>query len=1067
VELDVPPGPVAAVLVAPLRTTRSDDGAPGRHAAIAAAPYLADLGDLAPLTLRVALTRQPLADEASITPLLSAGLLLVQISAWVPDAALAAAARVVGERTENLFSHGGVIEIIDGSDGRLLGSAPLDTRNGASVEVHLSAADTQTVLDALAGGETAITVVVRAEQRSIDHQEVRLAGSWAPLFDRLSGRAIGGQVHRSDLELAVAAALRHGDLVLSTAPKLPPARVAPTAVAMVVSHRAALFSPTGSPTDASWTLRQRPSPLQALDIVEITNVGAASVAECSALLHALAKPVVDRFGLDALVQLSAAAPLSGHRVEPRSPRSPQRRERRDGDVAPLTLVGAGNFTSDLDVNPTTLLMGKAPDRGLASSLLGDGMPTHLDAGRIPWADKLGPLPGRRSGPLVVDVDAGVFPDVSAAQTLEARGGPSWWAPEFVLRLPAPGTAVPRDVFAMEIRRVGAGPQGQPVLIGRLTLRLTPIRPLAAAAAAPGMRQVDVSDLAVGVDVPFLDAAAGNALTFHQLSGTVTREGDDYIVTFDIADDWVRLLYGALSTPGFQSEPARLRVAYTFPGYRVAEILDPGAFRPIFATSFRPEVVTGLSSLTRGDLALVVRRDGPTDPLAGAALLGNLTLQPKLRPDLGLLATKPPRRPPTFLQTTFAHRRRHALAVPCADYPGAYLDITGAATPIGCRDSMRLGQIEYRPLIQRADLGTTHFAVWQETAQPSRYVVVPNEYRVSRRPPTGSTDDYRPAVLVRAALAPDPADVRIAVEFLLQPDIAPHALLDLLAAVRAEHSNAVLLWPNDLAGVDTTWSWLSLDSVTDRWVCSPLPDGHLALEAAVDVPRWSMLHAALQGTPPTGVQQVRLGDGTVLCSALSLDPRLATGPLATGPLTIAVRDGHATIANRLATSVRVASVIGYQAGQQQGATAVDSVLAGGGTITVPAPAGTRHECAYNVLRSDTVDLTEIRAFVEETQAQVLFSLGTRLAPLGLGAVEVEAELEGVPGRQTVRLDDADPNHERYFLLPLTAALADPKLRFRARSLSTQGATGPHGPWQLHDLASSALVIVTADHFTVRQ
>jgi hypothetical protein len=43
-------------------------------------------------------------------------------------------------------------------------------------------------------------------------------------------------------------------------------------------------------------------------------------------------------------------------------------------------------------------------------------------------------------------------------------------------------------------------------------------------------------------------------------------GDRITASVDLLDGWVRLCYGALAYPGFQAEPARLRVGWSFEAY---------------------------------------------------------------------------------------------------------------------------------------------------------------------------------------------------------------------------------------------------------------------------------------------------------------------------------------------------------------------------------------------------------------------------------------------------------------------------------------------------------------------
>ena len=127
-------------------------------------------------------------------------------------------------------------------------------------------------------------------------------------------------------------------------------------------------------------------------------------------------------------------------------------------------------------------------------------------------------------------------------------------------------------FCFGYQRQGVTDTGETALTAtiRCTLRITPppaVRSAPAALADPIARPVEPLDLSVELSLPFIDSRDGR-LQRTTLRPSLERRGDDVILTFEVANRWVRLAYGVLASPGFQgAEQARLAYAFRFECYR--------------------------------------------------------------------------------------------------------------------------------------------------------------------------------------------------------------------------------------------------------------------------------------------------------------------------------------------------------------------------------------------------------------------------------------------------------------------------------------------------------------------
>ncbi len=1021
----------------------------GPYAAIAAAPFLPP-GGKGSVGLDVVLEHSPQPDEGNVAGLIRRGRLTLGASVLVDARDRERAAHRLGTPVENLYSVGGVGELVDvaGSTPHLLATAPLSSRHEALFEAHLGPAETRRALEAFYGAESSLFVRVRIDHRDDPSETaVSIDGLWVDIYDRLAaGAEVAGRVTRSDFEAQVIAALHGGELTISADPPMPIGEAESVAITMMLGQRPALFDPSREESDDCWLLRPRPWPSQRISLTERRVVGTVASVEVSQALTDFLDAGEER-RRDAVRLLAESA--SGE-VVPVARRS---RAKRPGPAKAFVDLGAGLTT------PGELVGGRQGPRG-GTALLKDGSPSFLVAGQLAnWAEILSTTIAP-SGPVISDVDAPSFADHSDEAT-------RWWAPRFRLAAGATTANSDDDRFRFEFRRLGAGADGAPVLEATVALTIEPFQAPASIAAVEGVarsRRVEVDDVVVSLEVPFIDATDG-ATKHHQLVGTVTETDSAFLLTFEVGNEWVRLVYGALARPGFQSEPPALRVAYTFPGYKDTKKLDLSALLAThhFTTKLEPVVTErGVSAFGRDGLVVSIDRKDPTTAAALVSRPFAASHLTAVRPvDVGPVrpidVVNPERPSRELVKTVFARRMRTELEISCEDVPNRFVDATEGRRAIGCRDNMSLGQIDYRRLRERTALAEEGFRVFQEPAQPHRYVMAADHWRISRREPEGTPEDYRPTAVVYAALDPDPDNVRVAVEFLLQPDVRPYQRRELLGRIRAEHPHAEVVWPTDLLGTQIEFDWIALDTLTSEHTTTALPGGRISVGVKVDVPQWTLFHAALGSTPPQGSMTVHLDDGTDLEAGLDLDPRRSRGPLLTGPIAAETAGGRTTLTNELTTDVNVDALRGYDVDNRLVAsTLVGATLGAGESKVVDTPAGVSLEPVYSVPPADEADLTEIRAFVEETEAQALFSLLVDLGAEGLDFVVVEAGFVELDEFREVTLSDDHPSAEAIFVLPLTRGLESLAIRYRIAATAGSGPVSTPGPWKHHDLGASALI-----------
>jgi hypothetical protein len=90
--------------------------------------------------------------------------------------------------------------------------------------------------------------------------------------------------------------------------------------------------------------------------------------------------------------------------------------------------------------------------------------------------------------------------------------------------------------------------------------------------------VPAANLSVTLDVPFREPNDPETRTQSFIAALEPQADGTVRATLSFMDDWARLAYGALAYPGFQSEPARVHVAYAFRGY---SLMVAGLIHPVF------------------------------------------------------------------------------------------------------------------------------------------------------------------------------------------------------------------------------------------------------------------------------------------------------------------------------------------------------------------------------------------------------------------------------------------------------------------------------------------------------
>ena len=615
----------------------------------------------------------------------------------------------------------------------------------------------------------------------------------------------------------------------------------------------------------------------------------------------------------------------------------------------------------------------------------------------------------------------------------------WYVPELTLRLPDPGQDAEGAPFLFDVRPSGHGLDGSSGLEATITVTLAagvPADVTAAwhAAGQPTLKPVPAENLVVQLGVPFRDQAGTAQIQYHLAesitpNGELGADGSTVTAVFRLADQWARMAYGALSTPGFQAEPARVLATYVYRGWQ----WQAGVFN--FAVPDKQALV--LSRLEGR------RRVGPgiAEPQVLAVAKAGLTLQPQLQ--FANAAVTEALWAGRYEWTAFNAAASIPVLVPCADFGAFYRRVQDDQAPvaIGCQSVLQLGQAEFRTF-ERIQVAASagHATVLRSLTRPGHYLLVPDRYRLGRFGADAGDRAYHPQLLLTSVLDSDTAALRAVLAATLEADVPPSVRTAIVDELHDLSPQVVL---------DLPWT-AGQPQVVNLAVpghgeveCVPTPTG-FSVVLTLDVSDFLVVRAMLESAGLTGGATLTLPDGQTVSSTLNLGLSQVTGPYSAGPVSIARDGGSVELVNRIGSRVSVTALRAPGGAK----VPVGEVLEPGAKTRVAAatPADGEYDVVC-VAESGRDTLDEVRVYVEDLEVEVVFALSGSLG--SATAVEVATTFLDRPDAHPIVLTGSHKQESRRYLMPLTAYVADPTLRFTSTAVAGDGTRTSSDPvtWAL--------------------
>jgi hypothetical protein len=1026
----------------PLLTQQQGD----RLLAVPARPLLARGPDGRPkLALTLGLRHKPSVDEPSLEPLVTYGLLGLTATLALPANSNADSSAAFTP----LFARRATFSLRGAEALTLQQVTVLGTDASAAFSLALDREGALQALAAVRGNDSQLTVRCELDyQLATEATRLHLAGSYGSMYAALM--RYGTKLDRPAIETGIADALESGAL-----------RADPAPLSQVVAAFLKIAGPILRVQDSLYSLRKPWSDAPFDMTIQVSEVPSTRTLELSCTLDQLLAGALTPENATAILQLivpdeqGLPAPLA-RRVEQRATRA----------ASPPTAAGVGKLAR-LGTSASALSVFARPE--LNSKLnahlqlqdAGVRLSDIIASGRLHWfVDDLSVLlPAQpvqaRSLPRVNNAQAHYFPD-------HRDPALHWYAPEYTPDPAAANGDPSSSPFLFVFRTNGHTPAGKVGLDGSVRIRIRPSMSAATLSAwqAAGkfkIAPVAVKGLSATLSIPFRDQRG--ATRSQEFAATLTAEGDTYLVEVALLDDWLRLAYGALSTPDYQATGAVLKVVYSFEAYvpvqmaEVSLVMDAklATLRTYADDPIGPAAGSYLNTTELTYNTPVAQLKWSREKRAALASGQRLSTKIDKRNDFVI---RPELEASDKLTQPIAERRYgvqsvlrvqpHNVIYPCQSLGAFYLQESGdgARQAIGCRDAFKLGQTDYKQYQRVSDLDDPDFSVWCSLQQPGHFLLVPQRWAIARFAADDATRAYRPAILVYSTVdASVPENNRGVLLASLIPDISSAKLRALDQKLASRAQTPILSLVNAIEA-ETSFAWpLPASSGIEQRTVKLFDSFQVTLVCALDV--IPQLQTMLQGTGIVGSVQYQLPDGTSISASVSLDLNHIVGPAPNGPVEARLlgENSECELTNRIERAVDVIDLlVDLAADGGSRNLRVEQRLESGASIRLPLPPGAAGAIPnVNMAPGDAAELTEVRSFVEDVHTSIGFINLLNFANHNLSHLVVQARIRELPDTRTLTLNDAAPIGTLEFVLPLTRYLANPEVEYVVTRVALDGTS----------------------------
>jgi hypothetical protein len=1035
-------------------------------------------------SLVIVLKRQPTADEDDLKHLIQSGTVSMELKLSVPDEVLGKLGSNGHAEYRPLFARETCfkLEAARDSNNEVLASTDMSGADlRGSLTVILSRTDCLQVLKSLEGVSSELQVRSEVSFRTgCLESQVRLDGSWAVVYDYLKSRSnADGQLSLKQLRKYLRELLDTGAIMVYEVSSSGEEKVIVPGdsddifkkiitISAVILTRITIEIPADHPQNV-YRLKERPHPSLMLTYTFKTTGSTMRREVVITGLHEVLGGILDGLDRGEFIRLACMSKGDNNGAFVVSRRLPSVRPRGPADPEHLKLCALSRALESVSraMQPSVGL--KTATAFVHSNLVGPKYFVGSSAGKVSnqwWVDNAVLKEGERHNlPIVEDPSAPIWRDRLDSKLY-------WYAPALEVIQPSPAASAESSPFLFTYRRVGVTAAGEPALVGSVLLTLRKkisentrfaLHSLAGVKSKP----ILMHSINVLLSIPFVDERDGT-LRRTDLQAKVTEEKDEIAVKVDLLNESVRLCYGVLAFPNFQSEPARLELTYCFDAYspvkKTKVKLVAGAkvaLTPIARTAaeslmlgVKPhyDASSGKFRLPVGEFQLIREASQEMKSETMRAKPSMMAVSTTVSKPLTMVANTAIWKPQLMVSGTFAkavEKTKYAqrsivrqeqldTLFPCEGLGEYYRHETDIGTEaVGCVDALKLGQTTVRQYSEISELSHLRYRVLRSLQQPGRFLILPRWYKITRFSPLIAAKAYRPAIACYSAIDIEtPANNRVIYHATLQPDIPVAVRRELQKRLTKEAREPSLEYPTEIsAEINYTWTVGAGIIVEPNVVRTP---DSFQVTLATDFAGALLLRNMIQTSGVMASAKFQLPDGSNFQTNLSVQLTDIEGPWDTGPLEVELESEQITLTNRIEQAIAVSDLLIYRDEIAEEKLPVEAHVEPSSSLTLQISTGVTEAYAfYEIATGEASTIEEIRSFIEDIHTNVVFVDLINYQNHNLAKLEMQARLKNVPGVRDVEMQGTPPQGEAQFVLPLTTYLSQRILQFRVKKILNSG------------------------------
>jgi hypothetical protein len=642
----------------------------------------------------------------------------------------------------------------------------------------------------------------------------------------------------------------------------------------------------------------------------------------------------------------------------------------------------------------------------------------------------------------------------------------WVKPDHELLLPNSGMPFETSPFQFIIKNIGVSADGSPaleadvVITFRRFLNKNWIAPL----GKKKTRLISILKPSYRIRLPYIDGTGKQKHAYLDAS-TVTVKKAHIKLSFSVSNDWVRLLYSALSTP---SLPATSRPTLVF-GYYFNAMLRKRATVSYVANGLQLADSIQLNRLNRNSVVkelpashLKSSAQKPVRALAkpGLPLTTNTAILIAHSPTVTAVsnvhwdnAAIDRLKKEEYLRQSIQLTQNVDFKLDCTAYGDYFTEFkNNAHVAIGCSEPMRLGQIKTPLYLKIQELEHAKYDVYKSQVMPQLFVIVPKQFIIARR--LEDPEKFAPELFLHGAVdIENLADSRCVVNLRLQPDITYYErnrLADDLKNFTAYP--AQITYINELVGEETI-NWNLSNSIIEK--ANTFTFEH-AINATFEtsIMDAQLCKSMLEGGGITGTYRKRLDTGLEVTAQLTVSLNTIAQPWSGEGLDIEVGNASLRITNQLEGNAYVERLVKFGAANEVEVPIQQNIVSGG-TITVEGAFENGDYLPVFSVETDQQALSENYTYIEDLFQQIIcFDLFS--SPENGDLLGVHVGIQDRPPYTKLDFSGGSNEQESTLLIPISEIISSVHFGY---FIKYRGANGTvyESNWIHHNFSSIGNII----------